>query len=478
MGQRFQYPITLDVQSRRCVVIGGGSAAEHKVAGLLEAGAVVAVVAAALTPGLSARVEAGEATWVRRAYREGDLEGALLAIAATEDPVVNGAVHAEGRARGVLVNAVDDITHCDFAAPSVVRRGDLTISVATGGRAPALARRLREQLGQQFGPEWGELIEVLAGARAAAAGARATVDFPTWAARWQAALDADPLALIREGRADDARAVVRRALAGEASPDEAASAKALGVEALPAERPGRVAIVGAGPGDPELISVRGRALLDRADVVVYDRLVDPSLWAGTEAIDVGKEAGGHRVEQEQINALLVRLAREGKRVVRLKGGDPFVFGRGAEEAEALAEAGIDFEVVPGPTSAVAALAAAGIPVTDRRHASSVAIVTGHCGSDRVDWAGLAASVDTLVVLMGLRHLPEIVARLLAAGRPGDTPAAVVQEGTLPTQRVVTACLAELPAAVADAGVCSPAVIVVGSVVSVRERLVQRDFPRL
>lgn len=457
----FRYPITLDVEGRRCVVVGGGTVAEHKVTGLREAGAAVTVVAAALTPGLAALADAGNLHWVPRAYADGDLEGALLAIAATDEPTVNAAVYAEGRARGVLVNAVDDIAHCDFAAPSIVRRGDLAIAVSTGGRAPALARRLREDLGRQFGPEWGELIELLAEARASAAGARAGVDFPTWAGRWQAALDAGPLALMRRGRRDEAREAVRRALAGEA-PDS----------------PGRVAIVGAGPGDPELISVRGKALLDRADVVVYDRLVDPALWQGKEAIDVGKVAGDHRVEQGEINAVLVRLAREGKAVVRLKGGDPFVFGRGAEEAEALAAAGIDFEVVPGPTSAVAGLAAAGIPVTDRRHASSVALVTGHCGDGTVDWAGLATSVDTLVVLMGLRHLPEIVARLLAGGRPPDTPAAVVQDGTLPTQRVVTACLAELPAAVEAAGIGSPALIVVGSVVSVRERLGSREFPRL
>ncbi|HWD08864.1 MAG TPA: uroporphyrinogen-III C-methyltransferase, partial [Actinomycetota bacterium] len=224
---------------------------------------------------------------------------------------------------------------------------------------------------------------------------------------------------------------------------------------------------GAGPGDPGLITVRGKALLEAADVVVYDRLVHPSLWAGKTAIDAGKEPGGHRVDQEETNALLVRLAREGKRVVRLKGGDPFVFGRGAEEADALRRAGVPYQIVSAPTSAIAALAAAGIPVTDRRAASSVAFVTGHCTTGAVDWPGLASAVDTLVILMGLGHLGEIVNELIDAGRPATMPAAVVANGTLPDQRVVVSTLGQLPGAVAEAGIRPPAIIVVGNVVSLR-----------
>src|SRR5207245_855589 len=241
----------------------------------------------------------------------------------------------------------------------------LSISISTGGKAPALAKRLRAELSEQFGPEWGALVDMLAEARAEAIGER-DVDFETWAERWQVALDHDLVALVRDGRGAEAREVVR------------------------------------------------------------DRLGRPSLWEGKAAVDAGKEPGSHRVDQEQINALLVRLAGEGKRVVRLKGGDPFVFGRGAEEAEALAGAGVPFEVVPAPTSAVAAAASAGIPVTDRRWSSSVAIVTGHCASGDVDWAALATAVDTIVVLMGLGRLGEIAGRLIAAGRSPHTPAAVVE----------------------------------------------------
>jgi uroporphyrin-III C-methyltransferase/precorrin-2 dehydrogenase/sirohydrochlorin ferrochelatase len=448
----FGYPVSLDLEGRRCVVVGGGTVAEHKVQGLLDAGAAVTVVAAEFTPALRELAARGELELLHRPYARGDLAGAFLTIAATDNGAVNAEVFAEASERKVLCNAVDDVRYCHFAAPSIVRRGDLTISVSTGGKAPALAKRLRQTLAAQFGDEWGVLVEVLAHARAAAlegSGGTRDVDFATWAQRWAVALDGDLAGMVREGRAGEVAEIVRSALAGEL-PDGAAQ--------------GSVAIVGAGPGDPRLISVRGRQLLDAADVVVYDRLVHPSLWAGKDAIDAGKEPGAHRVDQAQINELLVRLAREGRRVVRLKGGDPFVFGRGAEEAEALAAAGVRYEVVPGITSAVAAVGAAGIPVTDRRLSSSFAVVTGHCATGEVDWDRLATAVDTLVVLMGLRRLPEIVERLLAAGRPGDTPAAVVENGSLPGQRVVASSLAELPAAVGRAALSPPAVIVVGDVV--------------
>jgi uroporphyrin-III C-methyltransferase len=212
-------------------------------------------------------------------------------------------------------------------------------------------------------------------------------------------------------------------------------------------------------------------VLSAADVVVYDRLVPAELIDGTEAVYVGKRAGDHALDQADINKLLVELARNGKRVVRLKGGDPFVFGRGGEEAEALAAEGIEFEVVPGPSSAIAALAYAGIPVTDRRYASSVAVVTGHCSPEEpVDWRALATSVDTIVVLMGLANLAHIVDELVEGGRSPSTPAAVVQEGTLPTQRVVDADLAGLHHAVEAAGIGSPAILVIGDVVRLRERI--------
>ncbi len=452
----FRYPIALDLEGRRCVVIGGGTVAEHKTRGLLEGGAAVAVVADRATEGLEQLAGDARLELTRRPYTPGDLEGAFLAIAATDDPAVNAEVFAEAEERGVLLNAVDDTEHCNFTVPSVVRRGDLTVAISTAGKAPALAKRLRARLEEHLEPELASVVEMLEEVRTEALATR-DVDFQTWSRRWEGALDNDVVGLVRDDRVEEAKEVIRQALDGR-------------TEAPPAVR-GRVAIVGAGPGDPGLMSVRGRQLLDDADVVVHDRLVDPSLVAGKQAVFVGKEAGRHTVPQEEINAMLVELAGQGQHVVRLKGGDPFVFGRGGEEAEALADAGIHYEVVPAPTSAIAALAYAGIPVTDRRLSSSVAIVTGHCTGRRdVSWHRLATAVDTIVVLMGLGSLDRVAAALIEGGRHPRTPAAVVENGTRPGQRVVTTELVQLADAAAEAAVVSPAVVVVGEVVRLRQRI--------
>jgi uroporphyrin-III C-methyltransferase len=252
-------------------------------------------------------------------------------------------------------------------------------------------------------------------------------------------------------------------------------------------RLGSVALVGAGPGDPRLITVHGLALLRAADVVVYDRLVDRRLLdeaPGARHIFAGKAHGEHTLEQEAINALLVMHARCGRRVVRLKGGDPFVFGRGGEEAEALARAGVSFEVVPGVSAAVAVPARAGIPLTHRGVAASFAVVTGHEACDKtagIDWAAVATATDTLVVLMGLRELPRIVERLRAAGRSAATPVAVISEGTTARERTVVGRLDDIAIRVEAAGLTSPAVIVIGEVVRLRARLNTLEYraaPRL
>jgi uroporphyrin-III C-methyltransferase/precorrin-2 dehydrogenase/sirohydrochlorin ferrochelatase len=471
----FRYPISLELEGRPCVVIGGGEVAEHKARALLAAGAKVAVIAAEFTEGLEAVGSRGRVELVRRSYSRGDLEDAFLAIAATDDKAVNAKIFQEAEERGVLLNAVDDIEHCHFAVPSIVRRADFVLAISTGGKAPALSKRLRMELSEQFGPEYGTLVDLLGEVRDKVLPGR-KVDFETWAGWWQMALEQDLVGLVRDGRVDEARDLVRRALTegGEpASSLHSRSRRQVGHRGVASF--GKVSIVGAGPGDPGLITVSGQKALEEADIVVYDRLVHPSLVAGKETIFVGKEAGDHPIPQRQINHLLVRLARDGKRVVRLKGGDPFVFGRGAEEAEALAAAGIEFEVIPAPTSAIAALAYAGIPVTDRRFSSSVAFVTGHCaGEGDVDLAGLATSVDTIVILMGLGRVAEIVDRLIAGGKQASTPGAIIENGTLSSQRVITAQLRDLPQAAAQAGAEPPAIIVVGDVVRLRDRIAWFD----
>ncbi|HVL50896.1 MAG TPA: siroheme synthase CysG, partial [Actinomycetota bacterium] len=440
----FGYPVMLEVDGRACVVIGGGAVGEGKVRGLLAGGALVTVIDPEPTGGLEDLAELSAVTLVRRAYRPGDLKGAFVAIAATDDGATNAQIFAEAQAERVLLNAVDDSRYCHFAVPSIVRRGDFLLSLSTGGKSPALAKRLRKSLSTQFGDEYGTLVELLAEVREAALAVR-EVDFEEWAARWEAALEADLINLVREGRYQEVKDRVWQHL----NTPRGRSA-------------GHVWIVGAGPGDPGLITVKGREALEQADVVVYDRLVDVSLVAGKEAIYAGKTPGEHGLPQEEINAALVRLARRGRRVVRLKGGDPFVFGRGSEEAEALAAEGIDFTVVPAPTSAIAALAAAGIPVTDRRYSSSVAIVTGHCGGPRpVDWRALAGSVETIVVLMGLSNLEFITRELMAGGISPRVPAAIIENGTRPDQRVIVSDLGGLADASALAGPGSPSLIVVG-----------------
>ena len=457
----FRYPVALEVSGRDCVVIGGGSIATHKARELVEAGASVTVLSVSFSPGLEGMATAGAVRLVRREYRTGDLDGAFIAIAATDDGAVNAAVFQEGRASGVLVNCVDDIEHCDFAAPSVIRRGDLMVTISTGGKAPALAKRLRIDLSEQLGPEYEDLVRLLGEVREETIPIRRELDFDTWASRWHRALEENLIELVRAGDHDLVKDLVRARILEEDLPN----APRVGDAAH-----GWVALVGAGPGDPSLITVRGRALLDAADVVVHDRLVHPDLIANKTAVYAGKHGGRASTPQEEINALLVRLARKGRNVVRLKGGDPFVFGRGSEEAEALALAGISYEVVPAPTSAIAALAYAGIPVTDRRVASSVGIVTGHAVERDPDWGALIRAVDTIVVLMGMSRLEEILDSLARAGIDPTTPAAVVENGTLASQQVVTAPVSDLARVARTAGLGSPAVVVIGEVVSLRDKI--------
>jgi uroporphyrin-III C-methyltransferase / precorrin-2 dehydrogenase / sirohydrochlorin ferrochelatase len=466
----FAFPLALEITGRRCVVIGGGATAAAKVAALLDAGASVVVIAAEPDVGLVELSRRGEIDLVGRRYRRGDLVGALLVFATGGDHGLNAAVFADAEAEGVLCNAHQDSAHCHFASPTVTRRGDLVVAVSTGGRAPTLAGYVSDALAADLPDEFGALIDLVAEIRAEGI---PPADTAERGRLWRTALGCDVLGLLGAGQWEAARRLLRGVLAGTVEAAPAAPVPVAPHSAEPTEPDGGgwVSIVGAGPGDPDLITVRGRALLDAADVVVHDRLVHPDLFAGRVAIDVGKETGCHPVPQDGINALLVSLARQGKRVVRLKGGDPFLFGRGAEEAEALAAAGVGFEIVPAPTSALAALAYAGIPATDRRCGSSIAVVTGHSAAGRaLDWDRIATATDTLVVLMGLARLGDIVGRLVAAGRDPATPAAVVSRGTLSDQRVVGSALADIPGAAAAAELPGPALLVVGDVVRLSERI--------
>jgi uroporphyrin-III C-methyltransferase/precorrin-2 dehydrogenase/sirohydrochlorin ferrochelatase len=390
-----------------------------------------------------------------------DLDGAELVFAATDDRALNALVAGDARHRRIPVLAVDDVPHCDFIAPAIVRRGDVVIAISTGGRSPAMARRVRQHLDHTLPRGWGDLLEVAATARERLGDTRPLIEPDAW----QTALDGAVEQLADAGELEAAVDLLLRRLERSM------------FESDPARR-GLVSLVGAGPGDPELLTLRALRRLQAADAVVHDRLVSPEILAyapeSAARFDVGKRAGGHGTAQTDIERLLVELGRAGQRVVRLKGGDPFVFGRGGEEALALA--GIPFEVVPGVSAALAAPAAAGIPVTHRELSASVTIATGQTRQPH-DWAALAHAGGTLVFMMAVERLDDIVAQLLAHGRPADEPAAIVQWATTPRQQTVLATLDSIAVAARAAAIEPPAVLVVGQTAALSQRLAP-EGPRL
>jgi uroporphyrin-III C-methyltransferase/precorrin-2 dehydrogenase/sirohydrochlorin ferrochelatase len=452
------YPVSLQLHGRKAVVIADGAIAEEKALALLGAGAHVVVIGISPTRAVETLAAQSRLVVERRAYRPGDLDGAFLAIVSNEDPDVHRAVWRDAERRGVLLNAVDDTRHCHFIAPAIHRQGDITVAVSTAGTSPALAVRLRDAIARVVRPEHGRAA-ALFGAMRAAVAARV----PDAARRrrlWFDIVDSDVFALLRRGRDGEARARINEFVAA-ASGDSGGRPHGATI--------GSVTLVGAGPGRPGLLTVAGLRALRRADAVVYDRLVHPALVRAAPArakrIFVGKRAGVCSVSQEQINDTLIQLARAGHTVVRLKGGDPFVFGRGAEECAAVRAAGIQCAVISGVTSAIAAPAAAGIPVTHREHASAFAVITAAQGpsSPPVDWSA-CARMPTLVVLMGLQRLGPVLDRLRAHGVDPRTPAAMIANATLRQQRTVTGTVETLERLVADARLAGPATLIVGQTV--------------
>ncbi|WP_433687006.1 uroporphyrinogen-III C-methyltransferase [Micromonospora carbonacea] len=404
------YPLGLRLAGRRVVVVGGGAVATRRVPALLDAGADVLLVSPELTPALRAHVDAGRLHWEPRRFAPDDLDGAWLVQAAVDDPVAAAAVSAAAAERRIFCVRADDRAAATAWTPAVTRHGPVTVAVLGGGdprRAMTVRDAIRNLLGARKGP------------------------------------------LLTDSVAEGPP--VNNAGAGR----------------------GRVALVGAGPGDPELITVKGWRLLTEADVVVADRLVPglllDELRPDVELVDASKIPYGPSRAQEEINRILVDRALAGAFVVRLKGGDPYVFGRGGEELLACAAAGVPVTVVPGVTSSIAAPAAAGVPVTHRAVAHEFTVVSGHVAPDSpaslVRWEALAGLRGTLVIMMGLKNLAAIAGTLIGHGRPADTPVAVVQEGTTGGQRSLRSTLGTVAADVAEAGLRPPAVVVVGDVVT-------------
>ena len=440
------YPVYLELAGRRCVVLGGGPLAAEKARGLLAAGAALTVVAGAVEAEIEESAAAGRLVWERREYRPGDLVGAWLAIDACGDPATGDAVREEAERERVLLNVVDRAALCDWIAPAVVRRGPLQVAISTAGESPFLAAALRRRLEQDLGAEWEPFVRMVGELRRRLrAEGRAPTDQE---AVYAALLRSDVRRLLAEGETERARELAE--------------------DLVRRPRPGRVWLVGAGPGDASLLTLGAREALRHAEVVLHDALVEPSVLAlaprAARLVDVGKRAGGRRVPQERIDALLLAAAREGSEVVRLKGGDPFVFARGGEELATLVEAGVDVRVVPGVSAATAAPALAGIPLTMRGVASSAAFVTARArGGGLQDLTGLAAAADTLVVLMALDRLAETAAEL-ATRLGADWPAAVVAAAGTRRQRAVRGSLGTIAARCAEAKLEPPATLVVGRVV--------------
>ncbi|MBW4050181.1 MAG: uroporphyrinogen-III C-methyltransferase [Proteobacteria bacterium] len=451
-------PVFLQLRSARVVVVGGGRIASRKADLLLRTGARVVLVAPQLHEDLRSRVASGELTHLAESFAPAHLDGATLAIAATGLEHVNAAVCDAARARNVPVNVVDDASLSTFIFPAIVDRSPVVVAVGSAGQAPVLSRWVREQIEAALPSRLGALARFMGERRS---GVQRALGAAARRAFWERIVRGRTAARVLAGDEPGAR----RAFEAQLLVSQLTTSAVTGDSAL-----GEVYLIGAGPGDPDLLTLRALQLLQQADVVLYDRLVPPAVLERTRRearrIFVGKVHGaadGH-TPQADIHELMIRFARQGLKVARLKGGDPFIFGRGGEEVEILARHGIPHLVVPGITAALGAAAAADIPLTLRGLSQSVTFVTGHVAQDdSLDWRSLARARQTVVFYMGVGKLEAIVQRLRAAGAPDTLPAALIERATMPEQRVVRSTLAQI-AGRGGAGISSPALLIVGEVV--------------
>ena len=451
------FPISLKLQQQRCLIVGGGHIAYRKAGLLQKAGAIIDVVAPDIDSALLELVQQSQGHYEAAAFNtEIPLRQYRLVIAATDDAAINRQVFEACEAENVLVNSVDDPPHCRFMVPAIVDRSPLLISVATNGASPVLSRQIRTQLETSIPHGMGKLADFSGQWRAAV---KAKIQNPDERRIFWENLYASPLKeQVFNDNLQEANRLIEQALQEWTTPK------------------GEVYLVGAGPGDPELLTLKALRLMQQADVVIYDRLVsDPIMELcrrDAEKIYVGKARSNHAVPQEGINALLVKYAQEGKRVCRLKGGDPFIFGRGGEEIEELFAAGVAFQVVPGITAASGCSAYAGIPLTHRNYAQSVRFLTGHLkeGSPELPWSELVYENQTLVLYMGLVGLEKICQKLIAHGQRPDMPVALVSKGTTPEQKVVVGTLADIASKVTEHQIQAPTLTIIGEVVKLREQL--------
>lgn len=451
-------PIFINITHQLCVVIGGGEVASRKVTMLLKANAAVTLISPDICHALQALVEANKIQYIQASYGVAQLQGACLVIAATDDVTVNTAVSKDAKALNIPVNVVDAPALCTFTMASIVERSPIVIAISSEGTAPVLARYIRTKIETMLPTGYGRIAAIAGEFRE-----KVKAKFATTQARrifWEDVLQGP---------------IVERILAGQ----EAAARKDLDdalSEKTQTKRRGEVYLVGGGPGDPDLLTFRALRLMQQCDVCVYDKLVSPEVMElvrrDAELIYVGKSRDQHTLPQEEINELLARLALEGKRVLRLKGGDPFIFGRGGEEIETLMQRGVAFQVVPGITAANGVSSYAGIPLTHRDYAQACLFVTGHLkqGGLDLDWVAMSRPRQTVVIYMGLVGLSQICQQLITHGVAANMPAAVIQQGTTQRQRVVTATLSDLAEKVAEAQIKAPCLTIIGEVVQLREKL--------
>lgn len=453
-------PVFMNIRDRPCLLVGGGEVALRKATLLSRAGGRLLVVAPEVCSELRELVEDTAGVIHQRPFADADLGDVALVVAATSDDEVNRRVSALARSRALPVNVVDQPDLCTFIVPAIVDRSPVVIAISTGGSSPVLTRQLKENIEQAIPAAYGRLALLLGRFRNRVKSQIS--DFSLRTRFWESLLDGPLSGMVFAGKEKEAEdyllAELERGAAQERAPQ------------------GEVYLVGAGPGDPDLLTLKALRLMYAADIVLYDRLVSPEILQkvrpDADRVHVGKRRSHHPVPQEAINEQLVRLARQGRKVLRLKGGDPFIFGRGGEEIDRLAALGIPFQVVPGITAASGCAAYAGIPLTHRDHAQSVRFVTGHLKGDGVDldWARLAREDQTLVIYMGLVGLPNICTQLVAHGMPATMPVAIVQQGTTATQRVVTGTLQDIAARVEAESIQPPTIIIIGSVVTLHREL--------
>lgn len=456
-----QLPVYFNVTDRWIAVVGGGIAAARKAEVAARAGARLKVFASHLCEDFDALDVPGRFVPVPRDPVEGDFDGCILVYCATEDEARDLAAQEIARAARIPCNVVDMPDACDFTSPSIVDRSPVIVAISTAGMSPILGRLIRAKLETLLPASYGQVAAFLGRHRNAVSGR--LKDNRQRRRFWERLLEGSVVDLVMAGHES------------EAAEELEAQLKAA-TEGRERTQRGEVYLVGAGPGDPDLLTFKALRLMQRADVVLYDRLVGDGILnlvrRDAERIYVGKLPKEHTVPQHEISAMLLKLAQDGKRVLRLKGGDPFIFGRGGEEIERLAEAGIPFQVVPGITAASGCSAYAGIPLTHRDHAQACAFVTGHTkdGTFDLDWRALMEPRQTVAVYMGLGHLAELTRAFIDNGAPPDRPAAIVSNGTRPNQQVLTGTLETIATKSKDAGVSGPSVLIVGSVVSLRDRL--------